>query len=248
MSAPLTVITGAGTGIGEAVAKRLARGGGRVAVVDRDASGASRVAEEIVASGGLAEAVVLDVSDSDAVTETLGRLGSVAGLVNNAAVLGGVQPLEETSDALYEEIMGSTFKSSFLCSRAVIPGMLERGGGSIVNVGSIDSHIGVAGQSVYCAAKGAMLLFTRSLAVEYSSRGIRTNLVCPGAVATPMYNQAVAAAADPEAMVAGLVSNMPIGRIGEPDEIASVVEFLLSDASSFVSGASYAVDGGWSAT
>jgi NAD(P)-dependent dehydrogenase (short-subunit alcohol dehydrogenase family) len=246
----VSVVTGAATGIGEAIAKRLARRG-PVIVVDRDEAGSDRVVAEIRAAGGTAAALIIDVSASGQVSAGVSQIeenhGPIETLVNNAAILGGQQGVEETSDALYEDIMGSTFKSAFLCTRAVLPGMLIRERGNIVNIGSIDSFIGVVGQAVYCAAKGALLQFTRALAVEYASRGIHANIVCPGAVSTPMLEQAIQGSPDPAAMKSYLVGKHPAERVGSAEEIAAAVEFLSSDEASFVHGAVLSVDGGWSA-
>jgi NAD(P)-dependent dehydrogenase (short-subunit alcohol dehydrogenase family) len=245
------VVTGGGRGIGAAIAAQLARDGHAVAILDIDGSSAQATAAKIAESGDAARAYGCDIRSRDQVDRAFGRieadLGHVWALVNNAAVLGPRVPVEEMNDADYDLIMDSSIRGTFNCTRRVLPGMLDCERGNIVNVGSVDCFLGVPLEAVYCSAKTALLGFTRTLAAEYAARGIRANLVCPGAIRTPSYEAYLASEPDAEGAHAELVAKHPVGRIGTPEEVADAVSFLVSERSTFVIGATLMVDGGWTA-
>jgi NAD(P)-dependent dehydrogenase (short-subunit alcohol dehydrogenase family) len=245
------VVTGGGRGIGAAIVMQLAGEGHDVAILEIDGASAERAAAGARESGCAVWAYECDIRSSDQVDRAIGRIedeiGSVAVLVNNAAVLGRRVPLEEMGDEDYDLVMDSGVRGAFNCTRRVLPGMLERGRGTIVNIGSVDCFVGVPLEAVYCTAKSALLGLTRTLAAEYSGRGIRANLICPGAIRTPSYEAYLATEDDAAQAHASLVAKHPVGRIGSPEEVADAVSFLISDRSTFVVGATLMVDGGWTA-
>jgi 3-oxoacyl-[acyl-carrier protein] reductase len=240
------LVTGAGSGIGRASAERFAREGALVVVVDLDAESAVATAAAIEAGGGEALAVPTDVADNDAVEAmtraALDRFGRVDVLVNNAGILDGYLPAAETPDTVWERVMGVNLKAQFLTCRALIPQMLVRSEGAIVNVASTAGLNGGNGGAAYTTSKHGVIGFTRQLCFDYARKGLRCNVVCPGAVETGMTHE-IFASGDAEVMKA--VESAPIGRWAEPEELAAAIAFLASDDASFVNGAVYVVDGGF---
>jgi NAD(P)-dependent dehydrogenase (short-subunit alcohol dehydrogenase family) len=241
-------VTGAGAGIGRATALRLAREGANVVVADRHADTADAVVAEITAAGGHALAVVGDLSDQAivdrVVTSTLEAFGSIDVLVNNAGIMDDMTGPHEVSDAVWERVLRVNLTAPFLLTRAVIPHMLATGRGAIVNTASEASLRGSAAGTAYTASKHGVVGLTKSCAIVYRDKGIRTNAVTPGGVTTSLevhvQPDAVGLAA-----VGGYMGN--IGRMAEAEEVASVIVFLASDAASNVNGAIVPVDNGWSA-
>jgi len=242
----VAVITGAGSGIGRVAARLFADEGASVVVADIDADQAGEAAAEIVASGGTAVPVGVDVSDerevADMVGVAVGRFGGLHVLFNNAGVFpaddGGIL---DTPPDTWQRVMDVNLKGVWLGCRAAVPAMLASGGGSIVNVASFVALMGAAtAQIAYTASKGGVLALTRELAVEYARSGIRANSLCPGPIETPLLSELLA---DPERRNRRLV-HIPIGRFGRPEEIARAALFLASDESSFVTGSALVVDGG----
>ena len=240
------LVTGAGSGIGRATAELFAREGSGVAVVDIDAPAARACAEAIEAGGGEAIAFPTDVADGAAVeamaTATLERFGRVDVLVNNAGILDDYLPAAETSDELWDRVLGVNLKAMLHTCRALIPQMLEHGGGAIVNVASTAALNGGNGGAAYTTSKHGVIGFTRQLCFDYARRGIRANVLCPGAVETGMTRE-IFASGDAEVMKA--VESAPIGRWAQPGELAAAALFLASDDASFVNGAVHVVDGGF---
>lgn len=244
------VVTGAGSGIGEAIARLFARQGARVAVVDRDAVAAGAVASSI---GGGAAAVPCDVSNAAAVAaafEDVDRLlGRVDILVNNAGIA-HVGNLEATTEADLDRVYAVNVKGVFLCSRAAVARMLAQGGGVILNMASIASVVAVPDRFAYGMSKGAVLTMTLSIASDYVKKNIRCNCIMPARVHTPFVDGFLAAnyPGREAEMLQALSAYQPIGRMGRPDEVAALALYLCSDEAAFVTGAAYPIDGGVLAT
>jgi NAD(P)-dependent dehydrogenase (short-subunit alcohol dehydrogenase family) len=243
------LITGAGTGIGRAVALRLARDGWAVAVNDVEPDRAAAVAREVTATGARGATVVADVGDREAagrmVAETIEALGAVDLLVNNAGVC-RLGPLAEFTEADWRATFRVNVDGVFFCCQAVLPHMLGRGRGNIVNLASWSGKAGAAYFGPYCASKFAVVGLTQSLAKEVAAQGVRVNAVCPGIVAgTEMRVQV-----DAESRALGRptstdrVGGIPMGRLAEPEDVAGVVAFLVSDDARYMTGQAVNVTGG----
>ena len=251
-------VTGAASGIGRATALRLAREGARVAVVDVDREGAARVAEEVRALGTLAAPVLCDVADSGAVTDAVHAaeraLGPIDVLANVAGIgdTASIEGLEAISEERWDRVLAVNLRGPFLLCRALLPGMVARGHGAIVNVSSLAGRSKSAnGGPAYTASKAGLLGLTRHLAFDYGPRGVRTNAICPGGVDTPMLRAGAArAAASTEEAAARDARRrayeyfMPIKRLSSPDEQAAAIAFLASDDASYINGVALDVNGG----
>jgi NAD(P)-dependent dehydrogenase (short-subunit alcohol dehydrogenase family) len=240
------LITGAASGIGRRTAHRLAAAGAHVVVCDREETAGRRVVDEIGESGGAASWVRADVSDDEdvrgAVAHAVSETGGLHVLFNNA----GIFPDDDGSPVstpleTWHRVIDVNLKGVFLGCRHGIPAMLASGGGSIINTASFVAVVGAAtSQIAYTASKGGVLAMTREIAVEYARQGIRANALCPGPVRTPLLEDLLA---DPVARARRLV-HIPMGRLAEADELADAVLYLASDASSYVTGTTFLVDGG----
>jgi NAD(P)-dependent dehydrogenase (short-subunit alcohol dehydrogenase family) len=245
---PAVIVTGGGGGIGRETCLGVAAHGARVLVVDVDGARAQETVNAVSAAGGEASAVVADVTDEGAVAGYVRaceeRYGGVDGFFNNAGYEGVIRPLAEYPLDDFERVFAINVRGVFLGLRAVIPAMLRRGGGAIVNVSSQAGLRGVANLSAYSASKHAVIGLSRAAALETARDNIRVNCVCPGPTATRMMDaieQTVrAGGGDPSRFV----ERIPVGRYGEPGEIAAVVVWLLVDAPAFLTGAVVPVDGG----
>ena len=244
------LISGGAGGAGEAASIRFAQEGARVAIVDIQEEAGARLVSEIAAAGRQAIFAKADVSKAAdveaAVQKALKELGPIDILFNHAGTF-VVKPFIDITEQDWDWLMGINLKSMFLMSRAVLPGMLEAGGGIIVNTGSVSGMTASALESLYCITKGAVHQLTRSIAVEYRDRGIRCNAIAPGFIKTPHglreMKECVAAGVDfTEEAIAKLQ-----GRMCEPEEIASVALFLASDDARFVNGSIVTVDNTWMA-
>ncbi len=239
----VVVITGAGSGIGKVMAKRFAAEGARVAVVDWHGDRAAECAGEIAQTAGHAVAVRADVSvGADVATmvgEVTSRLGPVDVLVNNAAIADGDDVLE-IEEPTWDRDVSVVLKSVFLCSKAVLPSMIERHAGVIVNIASVNG-LSALGNEAYSAAKAGMINLTQGIAVRYGGYGIRCNAIAPGTIRTPIWQERV----DRDPVVfERLVKWYPLGRVGEPDDIANAAMFLASDEAAWITGTVLRVDGG----
>jgi 3-oxoacyl-[acyl-carrier protein] reductase len=245
MKNDVVIVTGAGRGIGTAIARRFAAEGARVVVADLDEASARRLADELCASGGEALAVAVDVAESQQIQRlidtTLGRFGRLDVLVNNAGI-GLNRPFLETSLEEWELQLRVNLTGTFLCGQAAARAMTRQGGGRIVNVASISGQRGGQGRAAYGAAKAGVILLTKVMAVELSPLGIRVNAVAPGPVDTDQSR----ATHTPSTRQA-YYDRIPARRYGEREEVAAAVLFLASPDSSFVSGHVLNVDGGFNA-
>jgi meso-butanediol dehydrogenase/(S,S)-butanediol dehydrogenase/diacetyl reductase len=231
--------------MGAATARELATRGARVLVVDRDEVGAKSIAEAIDG-----EFVVGDVSDAafcgTTVALAIERHGKLDVLVNAAGVIVRA-PAYATSDADWRRIFAVNVDGVFFMCRAALSAMREKGAGTIVNFGSIWGEVGSAGHAAYAATKGAVHQLTRSMALEHARDGIRVNAVCPGEIRTPMLASGRANLPSEAELVAMAEATIPMGRLGEPEEVARVVAFLASDEASYMTGAMIEVDAGYTA-
>ncbi|MBL8165794.1 MAG: SDR family oxidoreductase [Anaerolineae bacterium] len=245
----VALVTGAARGIGRGIALRFAKEGAAVGVVDLDEAQCLAVVDEITAAGGAGLALGADIRDEAQVERAAARLrehfGTINVLVNNAAVM-PAGALHETSPEDFDRCLGVNLRGTYLCSRAVIPGMLAAGQGSIIHMSSVTGTLGLPGLAVYSATKAALSGLARAMSTDYARFGIRTNAVAPGTIDSPMLHDFLAAQSNPEALRRQFDAMHPIGRVGQIDEVANVFVFLASDESSFVTGATYSVDGGLS--
>jgi NAD(P)-dependent dehydrogenase (short-subunit alcohol dehydrogenase family) len=244
----VALITGAGRGIGRATAERLAAEGAAVAVLDIDGAAANQAAEALGRAGARALALCADITDHAAgraaVKEALAAFRRLDVLVNNAARTAKGN-LEQTGPEDWEYEIRGTLTGVFLMSRAVLPHMVARGRGAIVNVGSVNGLLAL-GNPAYSAAKAGLINLTKSLATEYGRRGIRANMVSPGTVRTEAPSWQERLKRDPR-VFEKLARWYPVGRVGEPADIAAAIAFLAADEAAFINGANLVVDGGLTA-
>jgi NAD(P)-dependent dehydrogenase (short-subunit alcohol dehydrogenase family) len=239
------LITGGSKGLGYAMAEALASAGASVAICSRTPGEAQSAAIDLAAkSGAKITGYCADVTDQASVSALIEQVnadfGSIDILINNAGV-NVRKPTLELEEEDFDYVMDVTVKGSFLCSKAVIGGMMERKWGRIVMLGSIMSHVSIAGRTAYASAKTAVLGMTRALALEGAPHGVTVNCLCPGVFATPMNLPLMNDAAAYQAFL----SKIPMGRWAQPEELGGVILFLCSDASSYMTGADLKVDGGW---
>jgi NAD(P)-dependent dehydrogenase (short-subunit alcohol dehydrogenase family) len=241
--AELTIVTGAGSGIGRAVALRLARDGSRVCAADVDLDAARETA---AAAGELTSGAHVDVRDEESVRELVAAAAQdaqIAALVNVAGV-GSITNAPDTSLEVWDRVMSVNSTGTFLCCKHVIPHLRARGAGAIVNVASIAGLVGMRNRAAYCASKGAVVALTRAIALDHATEGIRVNAVCPGTVDTPWVQRLLDQAGETRE---GLAARQPMGRIASPDEVAGAVAWLLAEEAGFATGSMLVLDGGWTA-
>lgn len=241
-----TIVTGGASGIGRAIALRFAAEGAVVAIADVDGEAARHVVVEIAEAGGQATAVTTDVTDPDQVAAMVADAEASAGgtdvLVNNAA-RGPADDLASMTLAQWDADVQMTLRSNFMCTQAVLGGMLERGGGVIVNIASVNG-LGFYGQEAYSAAKAGVMSLTRSVAVRYGNRGIRANAIAPGTIRTPIWDARLEIEPRTLERVAGWY---PAQRVGSPEDVANAALFLASDEAAWITGVVLPVDGGLTA-
>ncbi|GAB7544694.1 SDR family oxidoreductase [Cupriavidus sp. 8B] len=239
----VAVVTGGGSGIGQAAARLLAANGAKVVVADRNVEAAQAVAGSLVQ----AIAVRADVSRADDIRDLFqavdDRFGRLDILVNNAGygVAGTVVDLDE---AEWDRLMSVNVRGMFLCSKHAIPLMFRSGGGSIVNTGSYTAMVAIPSRAAYVASKGAISSLTRAMALDHANQNIRVNCVAPGTIETPWFDPAFANSENPERFRQELSARCPMNRMGRPEEIAEAILWLASDRASFATGSVLTVDGG----
>ena len=229
------LVTGAGSGIGAAVARRLAAQGANVILADLSLAAVEELAGEL---GAAARPLELDVRDEKEVAPAMADLDVLV----NVAGIGSTTSAPETSLEVWEDVFAVNARGTFLCCKHAIPGMVARGGGSIVNVASVAALVGLRNRAAYCASKGAVVALTRALAVDHVGDGIRVNAVCPGTVDSPWVRRLVEEAGE---SLDALRARQPLGRLGTTDEVAEAVDYLVS--AEFATGSVLVVDGGLTA-
>lgn len=239
-------VTGGGSGIGRATAFALAREGAKLMIADYVPEGAERVIKEINQKGGKAAFVHADISVRSqvemAVNKTVEAYGRIDGAFNNAGIEGKVADTLLCTEETFDRTIAINLKGVWLCMKAELQHMLKQGGGNIVNTASVAGLRGFVGLPAYNASKHGVIGLTRTAALEFATKNIRVNCVCPGVIHTPMVERMLDTSNIGEEQ---LVAMEPVGRMGKPEEIAEGVVWLLSDASSFVTGHPLVIDGGW---
>jgi len=250
LTGKVAIVTGAGSGIGEAIATLFGKQGAHVAVLDLDEAAASRVAEKIRGAGGKADAWACDVSSASSVKTIFGdivdKLKRIDILVNNAGIPGVGDILKTTEDD-FDRVYRVNVKGVFLCAQAGVDQMLKQGSGTILNMASIASHVGLPDRFTYSMSKGAVLTMTLSIATDYVKKGIRCNCLAPARIHTPFVDGYLAKnyPGREKEMFDKLSQTQPIGRMGRPEEVAYLALYLCSDEAAFVTGQSYPIDGGF---
>jgi len=243
----VAIVSGGGRGIGRAIALHLARDGRSVAIGDLLEEEAEGVAEEIRSQGGKAVAVPLDVTDSAAVARGVERVGEALGrielLVNNAG-WDELKPFLETDEPFWDRVIDVNYKGCLRMTRAVLPGMAERGWGRVVSIGSDAGRVGSSLESVYAGAKGAVIAFMKTMAREMARSGVTANTVCPGPTDTPLLAEIVEAQQDAKKVIEGMTRAVPMKRLGKPEEVSAAVAFLASEDAGFITGQTLSVSGG----
>ena len=241
------IVTGGGGGIGGATSRRLARDGAQVAVFDRNLQAAEAVAAAIRADGGVAQAFACDITDrasvDAAVAATEAQLGPIAVLVNNAG-WDVFKPFVKTVPEEWNQLIAINLTGALHMHHAVLPGMVTRKAGRIVNVASDAARVGSSGEAVYAACKGGLVALTKTLAREHARHNITLNVVCPGPTDTALLTSVTEGAPNPEKLVQAFTQAIPLGRLGQPDDLAGAIAFFASSDASFITGQVLSVSGG----
>ena len=249
LTGKVAVVTGGGSGIGEAISLLFAQQGAQVGVLDLDESAARHTAERITAGGGQARALRADVTDGASVRAAFvnldADLGRIDILVNNAGIA-HVGTVETTAEADFDRVYRVNVKGIYLCTQAALPIILKGGGGVILNMASIASLIGIPERFAYSTSKGAVLSMTRSIATDYMNKNVRCNCICPARVHTPFVDGYLKSAypGREQEMFQKLSAYQPLGRMGTPEEVAQMALYLCSDEASFITGQAFPIDGG----
>jgi NAD(P)-dependent dehydrogenase (short-subunit alcohol dehydrogenase family) len=240
------VVTGAGSGIGKAIAELFAAQGASVFAVDRDEAAGRATVEAIRGAGGRAELAAVDVADEAAVLALAGKLPPIDVLVANAGI-GHVGDLANTNAADLDRLYAVNVRGVFNCCKAFAMPMVARGAGSVINMASIGGVVAVRQRLAYTTTKFAVVGLTKSLTLDHSHTGVRFNCICPGRVETPFAMQRIAESPDPAQAYKDMAATQLVGRMAKPAEIAAAALYLAADESAMVTGSSLLVDGGWSA-
>ncbi|NLX15620.1 MAG: 2-hydroxycyclohexanecarboxyl-CoA dehydrogenase [Ramlibacter sp.] len=241
------IVTGGGGGIGSATCRRLAAEGAKVAVFDMNLDAAEKVAQEIRAAGGQAQAFRCDITDragvDQAVADTIATFGPIDTLVNNAG-WDVFKPFLKTDAGEWDKLIAINLVGALNMHHAVLPGMVERKRGHVVNVASDAARVGSSGEAVYAACKGGLVAFSKTLAREHARQGITFNVVCPGPTDTALLAGVAEGAANPEKLIEAFTKAIPMGRLGQGDDLANAIAFFGSDDAAFITGQVVSVSGG----
>ncbi|SCK58437.1 2-hydroxycyclohexanecarboxyl-CoA dehydrogenase [Variovorax sp. HW608] len=241
------VVTGGGGGIGGATCRRFAREGAKVAICDLNPEAAEKVAAQIRAEGGEAVALCCDITDRTsvdaAVQATLTQLGPIDVLVNNAG-WDVFKPFTKTEPVQWDRLIAINLTGALHMHHAVLPGMVARKAGRIVNIASDAARVGSSGEAVYAACKGGLVAFSKTLAREHARHGITVNVVCPGPTDTALFADYKEGAGNPEKLMEAFTRSIPLGRIGQPEDLPGAILFFASDDAAFVTGQVLSVSGG----
>ena len=243
----VVVVTGGGGGIGGATSRRFAAEGAKVAVFDLNLDAAEKVAADIRAAGGIAKAFACDIAkraDVDAAVAAVeAKLGPINVLVNNAG-WDVFRPFVKTEPAQWDKLIAINLTGALHMHHAVLPGMAARKSGRIVNIASDAARVGSSGEAVYAACKGGLVAFSKTIAREHSRHGITVNVVCPGPTDTALFAEYKEGAGNPEKLVEAFTRSIPLGRIGQPDDLPGAILFFASDDAAYVTGQVLSVSGG----
>lgn len=241
------IVTGGGGGIGGASCRRFAKEGARVAVLDLNLDAAEKVAAAIRAEGGQAAAIRCDITDrasvDAAVAATEAQLGPVDVLVNNAG-WDVFKPFTKTEPAQWDKLIAINLLGALHMHHAVLPGMAARKKGRIVNIASDAARVGSSGEAVYAACKGGLVAFSKTIAREHARHGITVNVVCPGPTDTALFADYKEGAGNPEKLIEAFTRSIPLGRIGQPDDLPGAIVFFASDDAGYITGQVLSVSGG----
>jgi 2-hydroxycyclohexanecarboxyl-CoA dehydrogenase len=247
MSNRVALVTGGAQGIGKGIATSLSAAGFRVVVADINLAAAEETAAELRAAGGQAIAVLMDVTSTESVKSAVatieGQLGPVEVLVNNAG-WDDFMPFVKTDEAFWDKIIEINYKGALRVIHTILPGMIERGFGRIINIGSDAGRVGSSLEAVYSGAKGGIIAFTKTLAREVATYGITANTVCPGPTDTPALRKFANGSGDAEKVIASLIRAVPMKRLGTPEDVGPAVAFFASDSAGFITGQTLSVSGG----
>ncbi len=245
LSGKAALVTGAGSGIGRAIAQRFAQAGAKVHVGDINEEAANETVKLITDSGGRAESILLNVADEASVTNAATKIGPLDILVNNAGI-GHVGTILQTEREDMDRLYRVNVLGVFMVTKAFIAGMIERRRGSIINIASIGGVVAVRDRFAYVTTKFAVVGITKQIALDHSAEGVRCNCICPGRVETPFVQARLKEYPDPEKAYKEMSATQLIGRMGRPEEIAAAAHYLASDDATLVTGAALMADGGWS--
>ena len=241
------VVTGGGGGIGGATSLRFGKEGGRVAVFDLNLEAAEKVAAQIRAEGGTAQALLCDITDrasvNAAVAATEEKLGPIDALVNNAG-WDVFKPFTKTEPAQWDKLIAINLIGALHLHHAVLPGMAARKAGRIVNIASDAARVGSSGEAVYAACKGGLVAFSKTIAREHARHGITVNVVCPGPTDTALFADYKEGAGNPEKLMEAFMRSIPLGRIGQPQDLPGAILFFASEDAAFITGQVLSVSGG----
>lgn len=248
MTSRVALVTGGAQGIGGGISEALGAHGFRVAVADLNLDAAKETAARITAGGGQAIAVPIDITDTasvrTALAEVTAQFGEIEVVVNNAG-WDDFMPFVKTTEDFWDKILDINFKGALRVCHTVVPGMVERGFGRVINIGSDAGRVGSSLEAVYSGAKGGIIAFTKTLAREVATKGVTVNTVCPGPTDTPALRKfADNSGEDADKVIGGMAKSVPMKRLGTPKDVAAAVAFFASDAAEYITGQTLSVSGG----